>query len=89
MATTTDMDMTAGQFVQFTLAMGCDKKRNFPSKVAPLAMVGDEEVGPVQSLPNHSQRDNSILIQYSTNGGISWQLLKVRTRGNYRIDVAH
>lgn len=80
MATTTDLDMTAGQFVQFTLAMGCDKKRSVPSKVAPVAMVGDE-VGPVQSLPNHGQRDYSILIQYSTNGGISWQLMKVRTRG--------
>lgn len=54
MAVTRDLDLTAAQYVQFTLKYGCHG-----------------------SVPTTVTRGNGILIQYSNNGGITWNLLKV------------
>ncbi|XP_054717283.1 reelin-like [Uloborus diversus] len=53
MAVTQDLDLSAAQYVQFTLKYGCHS-----------------------SVPATVTRGNGILIQYSNNGGITWNLLK-------------
>ncbi|KAG0709950.1 Reelin [Chionoecetes opilio] len=70
-ASTVDLDMTVGQFMQFTLQIGCDKKSLSRSKVgtAPLKEAPDDGKG--QHL-----RANGLLVQYSTDGGVMWGLLK-------------
>ncbi|XP_071551543.1 LOW QUALITY PROTEIN: reelin-like [Panulirus ornatus] len=72
MATTIDLDMTAGQFLQFTVQMGCHKVtggRHKRSATLPEGAVPQEE----EDLPS---RAYGILVQYSSPGGITWELLK-------------
>lgn len=57
--------MTAGQFVQFVLLMGCLSNGRISNKKDPLGNSKD------------AQENGSILVQFSTNGGITWKDLKV------------
>ncbi|XP_045618804.2 reelin [Procambarus clarkii] len=75
MATTIDLDMTAGEFLQFTLRLGCDSVSGSRSKRSATIL---EEVNGVESsvVVGEASRAHGILVQYSTNGGITWSLLK-------------
>ncbi|KAK8377791.1 hypothetical protein O3P69_014024 [Scylla paramamosain] len=70
-ASTVDLDMTAGQFMQFTLQLGCGKKNGGRSKQT--SVSSKEE--PSDRKAQHA-RTHDLLVQYSTNGGITWGLLK-------------
>ncbi|KAG7169873.1 Reelin-like, partial [Homarus americanus] len=72
MATTIDLDMTAGQFLQFHIRLGCDKASGGRGKRSVTAL---ESVGPLL-VEEQPSRKYGILVQYSTNGGITWRLLK-------------
>lgn len=101
-ATTVDLDMTAGQFIQFKIMLGCGsegaltpgggartRRRNQPD-VAPnpwqqegTSVEGDRtpSLGFNENEREDgglSARDEGILVQFSVNGGINWDLLKVR-----------
>ena len=73
MATTTDLDMTSGRFLQFYLRMGCEReKQSFKYRYPQQHSFSDQdETG---GLP----RSEGILVQYSNDGGINWNLLKVK-----------
>ncbi|KAF2351371.1 EGF-like domain, partial [Trinorchestia longiramus] len=84
-AVTIDMDMTSAQFLQFTIMLGCDPKPRTRSSRGGVGRdpqegefynaVGEswEAVGDERSL---SQRDEGVLVQFSIDGGIGWELLK-------------
>lgn len=72
---TVDLDMTAGQFMQFTLLMGCDKKPGSRSK---LSTTLSEEKRNTEK--RQHPRSYGVLVQYSTDGGLTWGLLKVREK---------
>ncbi|XP_050716652.1 reelin-like isoform X2 [Eriocheir sinensis] len=68
---TVDLDMTAGQFIQFTLLMGCEKKPGGRSKHSTIYLEGK-----TNSEKKEHPRAHGVLVQYSTNGGLTWGLLK-------------
>ncbi|CAL4063823.1 unnamed protein product, partial [Meganyctiphanes norvegica] len=74
LATSIDMDMTSGKFLQFNLMMGCQIAR--PEKTKPRGSRGRENNFMAENLSENDARKFGILVQYSTNGGIEWHLLK-------------
>lgn len=76
--------MTAGQFVQFTIKLGCDDDLSRPKRTASQFGVpwSQQKASPISVEPEYddelspSGREEGILLQYSTNGGIFWELLK-------------
>lgn len=68
--------MTAGQFVQFTLQLGCDRKNGGRSKQTSVISSKEE---PSDRKTKHA-RTHGLLVQYSTDGSITWSLLKVKEK---------
>ncbi|XP_064117778.1 reelin-like [Macrobrachium nipponense] len=66
--------MTSGQFIQFNLQMGCKKPAIHQSKHSAETRMESDFIPPSEE--TSSYRLHSILVQYSTNGGIVWHMLK-------------
>ncbi|KAK7028235.1 hypothetical protein SK128_005962 [Halocaridina rubra] len=74
LATTIDLDVTSGQFVQFSLQMGCKRSMGNHGKRSMYTLPENPDlIKDAQPVPS---RVYGILVQYSTNGGITWNLLK-------------
>ncbi|XP_068201519.1 reelin-like [Palaemon carinicauda] len=74
LATTADLDMTSGKFIQFNLKMGCKRQETHHNKNSAETLL-EWHVLPTSGEAS-SYRHHSILIQYSTSGGIIWNVLK-------------
>ena len=83
-ATTIDLDMTSGQFVQFTIKLGCDsallensRRNRGPWKASGKDNFFGSELNEEDSIAPVG-REEGVLVQYSDNGGVNWELLKVK-----------
>jgi len=79
------MDMTSGQFIQFSIRLGCDDSVSRPKRSSSQQKVPQwsQESTSLYSAksdysnqPQLSRREEGILVQFSNDGGINWELLK-------------
>lgn len=77
-ATTIDLDMTTGQFIQFTIMLDCPESLTQKRRTSDISWSeANPKLGGNPRQKKLSSREEGILVQFSNDGGISWQLLKV------------